>query len=120
MPASPDLPEPETYTGLSPAALWLDGSRYEAARWWAILQAACTLMAAEAGPRFAESVTHIRGRTRPYFSAQPDDLFRAVSIENSDLFVEGNLSANLCVRLARRVVVAVRGNDDGFRIELAE
>ena len=77
-------------------------------------------MAAESGVGFGEQVAHIRGRTRPYFSRQPGDLFSAVSIEGSGWFVEGNLSANGCVRFARRIIVAVRGNDESFRIELAE
>ena len=76
-------------------------------------------MAAEAGVSFGEQVAHIRGRTRLYFSRQPEDLHRAVSIDGSGWFVEGNLSANDCVRFARRVMVAVRGNDNGFRIDLA-
>ena len=114
------LEEPQTFTGRSPAAFWLDDSRCEAPRWRAVLQTVCGLMAAVSGPQFGDRVAHLRGRTRPYFSRDPNDLFRAVSIENSDWWVEGNLSANDSVRLSRRVLVAVRGNDDGFRIELAE
>ncbi len=36
-----------------------------------------------------------------------------------DLYVECNLSANGCVKLARRVVTAVRGSHAGFDIESA-
>ncbi len=77
-------------------------------------------MASEAGPSFEARVADLRGRKRVYFSRHPGDLFAAVRLEHSDLFVEGNLSANNCVRFARRVLVAVRGSDAGFRIELAE
>ena len=119
-PAGPDVPDPTTFTGRSPAAFWLDGARYGVTSWRAILQGVCGLMAAESGVGFGEQVAHIRGRTRPYFSSQPGDLFSAVSIEGSDWFVEGNLSANGCVRFARRIIVAVRGNDESFRVELAE
>ena len=113
-------PELASFTGRSPAAFWLDGSRHEVARWRAVLQGVCGLMAADSGLGFGDRVAHLRGRTRPYFSREPGDLFRAVSIEGSDWFVEGNLSANDCVRLAQRTLRAVRGSDNGFRIELAE
>lgn len=117
---SREEPEPKSFTGRTPTAFWLGGSRREVATWRAMLSAVCSLMASEAGPEFGENAKSIRGRKRVYFSVQAQDLVRAVSIENTDLYVEGNLSANDCVRLARRVVAAVRGSDDGFRIELAE
>ena len=106
-PDGPAMPDPTTFTGRSPAAFWLGGTRYEAARWRAVLQGVCGLMAAESGVGFGDQVAHIRGRTRLYFSRQPEDLFRAVSIEGSNWFVEGNLNANDCVRFARRVLVVV-------------
>ncbi len=117
---SREEPEPTSFTGRTPAAFWLGSSRLEVATWRAMLSAVCSLMASETGPKFSENAKKIRGRKRIYFSTQAKELVRAVSIENTDLYVEGNLSANDCVRLARRVVAAVRGNDDGFRIELAE
>ena len=43
-----------------------------------------------------------------------------LQVPGADLYAEGNFSANDCVRLARRVLIAVRGSDDGFDIELAE
>ena len=118
-PEPPTAPDPSSFTGRSPAAFRLDGTRYEVTRWRDVLQGVCGLMAAESGVSFGEQVAHLRGRTRLYFSRQPEDLYRAVSIEGSGWFVEGNLSANDCVRFARRVLVAVRSNDDGFRIDLA-
>lgn len=117
---TPSSSSASSFTGRHPAAFWLDGVRHDVARWRAILQGVSELMVAEAGPDFAQRVADLRGRKRVYFSRQPEDLFAAVPLANSDLFVEGNLSANDCVRFSRRVLVAVRGNDDGFRIELAE
>ena len=69
---------------------------------------------------FEGSVLPLKGRKRAYFSRQPADLFAPQKIAGSALYVEGNLSANDCVRLAHRVVDAVRGSADGFDIELAE
>jgi len=113
-------PGPASFMGRQPTAFWLDDARHEVTRWRALLQEVCGLMAAASGSSFGDRVSRIRGTTRPYFSRDPEILSSAVSIKNSDLFVEGNFSADACVRLARSVLVAVRGNDDGFSIELAE
>ena len=113
-------PPSVSFKGRSPAAFWLDGNRYEAARWNEVLRGICERLATEAGPAFAERVVHLRGRRRPYFSSSPSDLRVPLQVPGADLYAEGNFSANDCVRLARRVLIAVRGSDDGFDIELAE
>ena len=69
---------------------------------------------------FAERVLPLRGRKRAYFSRQPGDLFEPLRIAGSDLYVEGNLSALRAQQIARLTLIAVRGTDDGFDIELAE
>ena len=112
--------EQQEYKGKQVAAFWLDGNRYEAARWNEVLRGICERLATEAGPAFAERVVHLRGRRRPYFSSSPSDLRVPLQVPGADLYAEGNFSANDCVRLARRVLIAVRGSDDGFDIELAE
>ena len=53
-----------------------------------------------------------------YFSNDPAVLRHPLRLAETGLFVEVNLSANDCVRLARRVLVAVRGSDDGFEVEV--
>ena len=113
-------PPSVSFKGRSPAAFWLDGNRYEAARWNEVLRGICERLATEAGPAFAERVVHLRGRRRPYFSSSPSDLRVPLQVPGADLYAEGNFSANDCVRHARRVLTAVRGSDDGFDIELAE
>ena len=113
-------PPSVSFKGRSPAAFWLDGNRYEAARWNEVLRGICERLATEAGPAFAERVVHLRGRRRPYFSSSPSDLRVPLQVPGADLYAEGNFSANDCVRHARRVLNAVRGTDDGFDIELAE
>ena len=110
----------QSFTGRTPAAFWLDGDRHEVTRWKAILQGVCSVLAAQSGGRFGELVADLRGTKRVYFSTRPDDLVEPLAIANSEFFVESHFSANDCVRRAREALKAVRGNDDGFRIELAE
>ncbi len=106
-----------TFKGQRFSAFWLDGARHEASNWRGMLQAVCEQLANEAGGAFGERVAHLRGRTRVYFSNSPDDLYRPLEIGNSGFYAEGNLSADDCVRLARRTLEAVRGSDLGFQIE---
>ena len=114
------LPAAENVTGLQPAAFWLDGERHEVDRWVDVLYGICSRLAVEAGAIFGQKVAALRGRNRLYFSKNPDDLHRALPLERAGLYVEGNFSANQCVRISRRVLIAVRGADDGFSIDVRE
>lgn len=108
------------FTGKQPVAFWLGGDRYEVTRWKTLLQGVCGVLAAQSGEHFGEQVRGLRGTKRIYFSTSRDDLVEPLAIANSDFFVESHFSANDCVRRAREALIAVRGSDDGFRIELAE
>ena len=112
-------PVPANLKGRRPAAYWLHEKRYEATRWNEVLRGTCDQLAKEAGADFGERVATLRGRTRPYFSEDPDRLHQPLRLMNSVLYVEGKFSANGCVRLARRVLMAVCASDAGFRVELA-
>ena len=109
--------------GKRPAAFRLDGVRHEVANWRAVLVGACELLVQEAGfRRFAQAVEPIRGKKRVFFSADRSQLHTPIEISPGDFFVEGKLSANAVVRLARRVIEAVRGphGAEGFAVEPAE
>ena len=71
--------------------------------------------------RFAQAVEPIKGKTRAYFSADRSRLFMPIEIAGGEFFVEGNFSANDHVRIARDVLIAVRGlrGADSFTVELA-
>ncbi len=111
---------PESSTGRRPVGFVLDGASYEVTTWKGVLHKVCVLLAAEPGTNFGEHATHVRGAKRLYFSRRATDLRAPLAISGTDYFVESHFSANDCVRLTRRILVAVRGSDDGFRIELAE
>lgn len=120
--AAPPSPRGPDYRGKKPAAYWLDGARRPAARWIEVLAGVCDRMAEEAGSAFGERVAGLRGAARPYFSEDPSRLHHPLRLEHSNLYADGKFSANDSVRLARRVIEAVRGPQgaDSFRIELAE
>ena len=108
----------ENLTGQKPIAFILDGQRHEAFTWRQVLVRTCNLLAEEAGDSFAQMVQPVRGRKRSYFTSDAESLVAPLKLK-SGLFVEGNLSANDCVRVTRRVAQAVRGTDKAFRIEVA-
>lgn len=110
-------PTSESFTGLRPGAYFLDGKRHEVTRWNEVLLGICNRLAKETGSDFGKFVSSIRGTTRLYFSESAEKLHSPLRLSNSTVYVEGKFSANDCVRLARRVLVSVRGSDEGFRIE---
>ena len=112
--------EEESYSGHRPVAFWLDDSRYEATRWTEAVRGLCDQLAKVAGSDFDEQVVPLKSRSgRLYFSEEPDRLLRPMRLHHSRLYVSGFSDANNSVRVARRVLIAVRGSDDGFRVELA-
>ena len=114
------LGEPERFAGRRLAAFWLNGVRHEVRSWPLMVRTLSEQLMSEVGPAFDERVAAVRGRTRHYFSTQPDDLTHPRQLADSHLYVEGNLGPDAAVRVARLTLRAVRGSDDGFRIELAE
>ena len=98
----------------------LDGDRHNASTWKEMLLRVCDLAAEEAGERFAELVSPLRGRAA-YFDRSAGNLREPRALKNG-LFVETNLNSGQCERMARDVLIAVRGphGDKSFAIELAE
>ena len=112
--------EREDFSGRRPRAFCLHGNRYEATRWSEVLRGTCDQLAKEVGAAFGERVAPVRGSKRLYFSEEPDRLHQPLQLTHTALYVEGKFSANDCVRLVRRVLIAVRGSDNGFRVEVAD
>ena len=113
--------EREDFSGRRPSAFWLHGNRYEATRWSEVLRGVCDQLAKEAGAAFDDRVLSLRVSTgRLYFSEEPGRLRRPMQLKHSRLYVSGYVRADRCVALARRVLAAVCGSDDGFRVEVAD
>lgn len=111
-------PKPETFTSRQPVAFVLDGRRHEVTRWREIIRGVCEMLATDPEIDFQQRVTEVRGTGRVYFSKDPAVLHEPLHLAEAGLFVEAKFSANGCVRLARRVLIAVRGSDKGFEVEV--
>lgn len=114
----PSSPKPETFTSRQPVAFVLDGRRHEVTRWREIIRGVCEMLATDSEIDFQQRVTEVRGTGRVYFSKDPAVLHEPLHLAEAGLFVEAKFSANGCVRLARRVLIAVRGSDKGFEVEV--
>ena len=121
LPSPLPTPAPHPPRPGRPKAFWLHENRYEATQWSEVLRELCDQLAKEAGAAFDERVLPLRASTgRPYFSEEPGRLRRPMQLKHSRLYVSGLARADRCERLARRVLVAVCGSDDGFRVEVED
>jgi len=87
----------ELYTGKSMDYFEFRGKRYNANSWKNMLVQVCKIMFAIHRNRFNE-VLNLRGKKRPYFTKNPNELRSPEKIEGTDIYVETNLSANSIVR----------------------
>ncbi len=101
-------------------AFTLRGTRHEIKTWAGLLQGVCDIASAEVGTqRFQDLVIPIRGSKRIYFATDSKEVRSPLPIQGGALFVEGNVSANKAVRLARRTLAATLGDDVELAIETA-
>ena len=91
------------YTSARPVAYTLFGVRHEVRTFRDVLLGVCATLH-ERSPAEFERVLELRGRVRPYFSRNPDDLHEAVQVGRSGIFAELNLSAINIVERCREVV----------------
>jgi len=105
---------------IRPVAFLLDDVRHELAKskWNEVLIRLCEILNKEPGSIFEERVSEVRGRKRLYFSKSKAELKNPLPIPGSRFYIEGaTLNSLMVEQLARKVLVAVRGSDDGFHIE---
>ena len=107
---------------IPPVAFWLGSERHELReqKERRMLVQLCERLAKETGDVFVERAAKIRGRKRALFSSSPDELRDPLPISGTPLYVEGNISGPRAERIARETLRAVRGSDEGFRIERTE
>ena len=113
-------PSTESFTGRRVIAFTLRGARHEVKNWRGLLQGVCDIASAEVGTqRFQDLVIPIRGSTHSYFATERQELRSPLPIQGGAIFVEGHLSANQAVVLARRTLTATLGSDVELAIETA-
>ncbi|MEN3016620.1 MAG: type I restriction endonuclease [Candidatus Methanosuratincola petrocarbonis] len=107
------------YSNLKIRAFDFRGQRYEVDTWIEMLLKLSEMMSYEHGRDF-EKVLALRGKKRPYFSRNKNELRDPKKVGNSEIYLETNLSANSIVKIAKQVVTLFGYKEDDLKIECSE
>lgn len=91
------------YTSARPAAWMLFGVRHEVRTFRDVLLGVCDALHERAPSEF-ERVLELRGRARPYFSRNPDDLLTPAQVARSGIFADTKLAAAGIVERCRQMI----------------
>ena len=120
-PLEPDpSPEPSSsgsVTGKKPVAFAFNGSRYEVKSWRGMLIRLCDIVYSAHRNHF-EEVLNLRGKSRPPFSRNDNDLVYPAQINGRDFFVETHGTANMVVRRAEDLIAYFGYNKNNLSYEL--
>jgi len=106
----------ESYIGKSVTAFIFKNTRYEVKYWIEVLSHICKLMYNLHCSNF-ERVLQLRGSKRPYFTRNANELRTPQQIEDSDIFMETNLSSNYIVKISLNVILLFGYSEKDFIIE---
>jgi hypothetical protein len=93
----------ENYANTSVDSFTFQGSSYKVKYWKDVLIGVSQIMLDKHRDQFSQ-VLSLVGRKRPYFTTDPNNLRAAERIDETDIFVEINVSANRIVKLSRQIV----------------
>ena len=107
-PLEPDpSPEPspsDSVKGKKPVAFTFNENRYEVTSWRGMLVSLCEIVYSAHRNRF-DDVLNLRGKSRPPFSRNDNDLVYPAQINGTNIFVETHGTANMVVRRAKILIV---------------
>jgi len=99
------------YTGQKIVSFKFKGNNIVVKSWKELLLGLCDVLLAEVGHIEFQKVLQLEGTKRPYFSKDPNPLREPKKINNTDIYVETNLSANSIVQLSK-IVISLFGYQD--------
>ena len=108
-----------TFTGTKPKSLTLRGYKQEVALWIEVLYRLCDKLLKDDRVKFA-SVLSLRGKKRPYFSRNKDELRKPQNVTGTDIYVETNLGSNLIVKLSRELITLFGYDSSELHLEVEE
>ncbi len=93
----------KSYTNKSIRSFVLKGTKYNVNSWKEMLIVLCDVMLTTHRNQF-EQILKLRGRKKPYFTKNLNELRAPEKINGTDIFVEVNLSANNIVKLSIDII----------------
>lgn len=106
----------EDYSGKKIKAFYLKNKRYEVKYWLDVILKICDLMRVSHKKDF-EKVLTVRGTKRPYFAKNSKEIRIPMKIENTDVYIETNLSSNQILRISLKVLSLFSYSKEDFEIE---
>lgn len=104
------------YTNRSISAFVFNGTQYKVRSWKDLLMAMCDILIKTHSTEF-EKVLNIRGRKRPYFTRNSNELRIPQEVNETGVFVETNLSANNIVKICLDMISIFGYSEDELKIE---
>ncbi|MCX5716785.1 MAG: restriction endonuclease subunit R [Nitrospirae bacterium] len=104
------------YTGKSIASFYFRSSKYDVRSWKDLLIKLCEIISAAHRNEF-EKTLNIVGRKRPYFTLSANELRAPQKINNTNIYIETNLSANNIVKICFDMLAVFGYTDNDLRIE---
>lgn len=104
-----------SYKGKSISAFQFGKKEYEVQSWKNLLIALTDIIYALYKSEF-EKVLGLKGRNRPYFTYNKNDLRNPQKISNTNIFVETNLSADSIVKICYRLLAVFGYSDKDLKI----
>lgn len=105
------------YTGKRITSFYFRGIRYEVRSWIDMLIKLCETINASHRSEFDKALA-IVGRQRPYFTRNSNELRAPQKINNTNIYVETNLSANNIVRICFDMLTVFSYADTDLKIEI--
>jgi hypothetical protein len=106
-----------TFTNRSANSFVFKGKKYAVRSWKEILMKVCQLMHVTHRADF-NKILELKGRKRPYFSRNKNEIRQPEKIEGTDIFAETNLSANSIIKMSRDVIAYFGYVDSDLDVEV--
>jgi hypothetical protein len=110
--------KPADFTGTKPKSFRWAGASYEVGSWKDFLFRISDLLYQEDPDRFYEVSLSLKGRKRPYFALNPEDLRIPKELGQTGILVETNISAQSVVAVCRSLLALFDYNPDDLIITL--
>ncbi|MGC8776033.1 MAG: type I restriction endonuclease [Minisyncoccia bacterium] len=102
----------DDYTGKQPISFVINNKKIKIRHWINMLIEICNFLYTNYQSNFEQKVYQIKGKRRSYFSKDKNQLKYPIEIKKSGIYVESNLSANMIVKLSKKLVMLFGYNGD--------
>lgn len=107
-------------TGSKPTAFAIGDRVYEINYWIEMLGQVCDCLYERDPHRFMEAALSLKGRKRPYFTCNPDELRSPWQFRDTDLYIEANQSASSIYMRCRSLLALFDHDPEALRVWTAE